>query len=163
MVKLISNSRAPDIDGFNGNSQQSPCMSNSLELHMGPVTILILIKCLCSSSNLAVADLLTLRQHLIGLIWYSEPLITTFVKTAKFVIKFSTKIRGSCFFSSLFHCYSHVILQENIRFVCLLESPRRGDSNKYMKRMIHKKLFKICVIDALDGFISSFFTKANLI
>ena len=40
------------------------------------------------------------------------------------------------------HWYSHVILQENIRFVYLLESPWRGDSNKYTKRMIHKKLFE---------------------
>ena len=38
--------------------------------------------------------------------------------------------------------HSHVIIQENICFVYLLESPRRGDSNKYTKRMIHKKLFK---------------------
>ena len=28
-----------------------------------------------------------------------------------------------------FQCYSHVILQENICFVYLLEWPRRGDSN----------------------------------
>ena len=43
-----------------------------------------------------------------------------------------TKVSGSC----IFNCYSHVILQENIRFLYLLESPRRGDSNKYTKRVI---------------------------
>ena len=41
-----------------------------------------------------------------------------------------------------FHLYSHVILQENIRFVYLLVSPRRCDSYKYLKRMSHKNLFK---------------------
>ena len=69
--------------------------------------------------------------------------IRTLNITAKFVI--------TSFFCSaqsadrvLFYCNSHVILQENIRFVYLLESPRRGDSNKYTKRMIHKKkLFKM--------------------
>ena len=29
-----------------------------------------------------------------------------------------------------------------MRFVYLLESPRRGDSNKYTKRMIHKNIQK---------------------
>ena len=43
----------------------------------------------------------------------------------------------------------------------LLESPRRGDSTKYTKRMIHKKCSKISGIDALDGSISSFFITAN--
>ena len=34
----------------------------------------------------------------------------------------------------------------------LLESPRRGDSNKYTKRMIYKKMCsKVSVTDALDG------------
>ena len=34
----------------------------------------------------------------------------------------------------------------------LLESPRRGDSNKYTKRMIYKKkCSKVSVTDALDG------------
>ena len=47
-----------------------------------------------------------------------------------------TKISGSCI-------WSHVFLQENIRFGYLLELPHRGDSNKYTKRMICKKLFKI--------------------
>ena len=48
-----------------------------------------------------------------------------------------TKISGSC----IFHSYSHVIFQENKRFVYWLESPRRGDSNKYTKRLfsIHIK------------------------
>ena len=42
----------------------------------------------------------------------------------------------------------------------LLESLWRGDSNKYTKRLILKKnLFKISVIYALDGSISSFFIK----
>ena len=39
-----------------------------------------------------------------------------------------------------------------MRFVYLLESPRRGDSYKYTKRMIHKKnCSKASVIHALDG------------
>ena len=33
----------------------------------------------------------------------------------------------------------------------LLESPRRGDSNKYTKRMIYKKCSKVSVTDVLDG------------
>ena len=33
-------------------------------------------------------------------------------------------------------------LLENIRFGYLLESPRRGDSNKYTKHMIYKKIFQ---------------------
>ena len=45
----------------------------------------------------------------------------------------------------------------------LLESPHRGDSNKYTKRMIMKELFKISVIHALDGTILSFFKTANSI
>ena len=66
----------------------------------------------------------------------------------------STKTADRVFF----HSNSHFILQENIRFVYLLESPRRGDSNKYTKRMIYKKKkkkkkkkSKISVIRALDG------------
>ena len=47
------------------------------------------------------------------------------------------------------------IRQENIHFVYWLESPHRGDSNKYTKRMIYKKKKKKCskvsIIDALDG------------
>ena len=39
----------------------------------------------------------------------------------------------------IFHCDSHVICQENLRFMYLLESPGQGDSNKYTKRMIHEK------------------------
>ena len=51
-----------------------------------------------------------------------------------------------------------------MRFVHLLESPRRGDSNKYTKRIIHKKdCSKVSVIDALDGSISSFFITAKSI
>ena len=50
-----------------------------------------------------------------------------------------TKINGSCIF---FQKQSHVILWENISFVYLLESPRRGDSNKYTKRMIYKRTIK---------------------
>ena len=49
-----------------------------------------------------------------------------------------TKMSGSCIFSLLFPCYS----SERQRFVYLLESPRRGDSNKCTKRMNHKKMFK---------------------
>ena len=35
----------------------------------------------------------------------------------------------------------------------LLESPRRGDSEKYTKRIIYKKkkVFKVPVTDAVDG------------
>ena len=62
-----------------------------------------------------------------------------------------------------FHCYSHVILQENIHFVYLLELPWQGDSNKYIERMIHKKCSKVSVIHALDGSTSSFFITANSI
>ena len=78
----------------------------------------------------------------IGCATYSEALfITTFVITAKSVITSiwsAQKIADRVFF-----LYSNVILQENIRFVYLLESPRRDDSNKYTKRLMHKtKLFK---------------------
>ena len=38
-----------------------------------------------------------------------------------------------------FHWQSHVILEENVCFLYLQESPRRGDSSKYTKRMIHKE------------------------
>ena len=48
------------------------------------------------------------------------------------------KISESYIFSLIFPCYS---LGKHT-FVYLLESPRRGDSNKYTNRMIHKKLFK---------------------
>ena len=71
-----------------------------------------------------------------------------------------TKISGSCiFFSLAFPCYSigkHT-------FGSLLESPRRGDSNKYTKRLIYKKMFKVSVIHSLDGSKSSFFITANSI
>ena len=57
-----------------------------------------------------------------------------------------------------------MVFQENIRFVYLLDSPRRGDSSKYTKRMIHQKICsKVSVIHALNGFTSSFFITANLI
>ena len=39
-----------------------------------------------------------------------------------------------------------------MRFVYLLESPCRGDSNKYTKHMIFlKKCSKVSATDALDG------------
>ena len=86
-------------------------------------------------------------------------------------IRYNSKIRYTCTSiwsaqksagRACFHCCSHVILQENICFVYLLESPQRGDSKiyikrifvyllespqrgdsiKYTKRMIHKNLFK---------------------
>ena len=62
---------------------------------------------------------------------------------------FCTKIRGPCIFSLIFPCF----LLGNMRFVYLLESPRRGDSNKYTKRMIYnrKHCSKVSIIDALDG------------
>ena len=44
-------------------------------------------------------------------------------------------ISGSCIFSLIFS----FILQENIRSVYLLESPWRGDSNKYTKRIIYNR------------------------
>ena len=46
-----------------------------------------------------------------------------------------TKISGLC----IFVIDNPMILQKDICFVYLLESSRRGDSNKYTKRMIHKK------------------------
>ena len=58
------------------------------------------------------------------------------------------KISGSCISSLKSPYYS----SGNICLVYLLESPRRGDSNKYIKRMIHKmNCSKVSVIDALDG------------
>ena len=48
-----------------------------------------------------------------------------------------TKISGSLFFID-----SPVIFTEIIRYRYLLESPRRGDSNKYTKRMIYKRKTK---------------------
>ena len=64
--------------------------------------------------------------------------ITAFVITAKFVI---TSIRSAQKSADheLFHWQSNVIPWENIRFGYLLESPCRGDSNKYTKRMICKR------------------------
>ena len=61
----------------------------------------------------------------------------------------STKINGSCILSLIFPCYSS---GKHTFHVCL-ESPRRGDSNKYTKRMIYnrKNFSKVSVIDALDG------------
>ena len=43
----------------------------------------------------------------------------------------------------------------------LLESPRRGDSNKYTKLMIHKNCSTVSVIRAVDGSTSSFFITAQ--
>ena len=40
---------------------------------------------------------------------------------------------------------------------------RRGDSNKYTKRMIHKNCSKVSVIRDVDEPTSSFFIIANLI
>ena len=51
-----------------------------------------------------------------------------------------TKIEGSCIFSITVPYYSLGPL--NIRLGYLLESPRRGDSNKYIKRMNYEKMFK---------------------
>ena len=42
-----------------------------------------------------------------------------------------------------------------------VESPQRGGSNKYTKRMIHKKIVQ--KYHALDGSISSFSITANSI
>ena len=60
-----------------------------------------------------------------------------------------TKISGSCIFSLIFPCYS----SGKQTFCVFLESPHRGDSNKYSKRMIYnkKKCSKVAVICALDG------------
>ena len=64
----------------------------------------------------------------------------------------------------VFHFFSHVILQEKIHFVYLLESLGQGDSNKYIKGMIHKKNCpKVSVIHALDVSTSSFIITANSI
>ena len=50
------------------------------------------------------------------------------------------------YFSSIFPCYSsgkHIVCV--FGRITLAESPWRGNSNKYIKRMIHKKMFKsIC-------------------
>ena len=45
----------------------------------------------------------------------------------------------------------------------LLESPRRGDSNKYTKRMIYnkKKCLKVSITGAIDGSYQVFFITAN--
>ena len=49
-------------------------------------------------------------------------------------------------------------------YVYLLESPRRGDSNKYTKRLFNKKNYsKVSVVGALFRSISSFFITANSI
>ena len=40
---------------------------------------------------------------------------------------------------------------------------RRGDSNKYTKRIIYIKMFKVSVIQTLKGYISSFFIRSNSI
>ena len=61
-----------------------------------------------------------------------------FVITAKFVIMSIRSAQKSAD-RAFFHSNSHVFLKKIIRFVYLLESLRRGDSNKYTKRMIHKK------------------------
>ena len=59
-----------------------------------------------------------------------------------------TKISGSCIVSLLFPFHS----SGKHTFCVLLESPRRGDSNEYTKRMIDKKkCSKVFEIDALDG------------
>ena len=50
-----------------------------------------------------------------------------------------TKISGSCGSADFFIDITILFFRKNIRFVYLLESPRRGDSNKYTKRMIYKK------------------------
>ena len=87
----------------------------------------------------------------------------TFVIIAKFVITsiWSRQKSVDCVY---FHRQSHVILQENICFGYLLESPHRGDSNKYTKRMVYKKKYlKYRLLYALDGSISKFFLTANLI
>ena len=58
--------------------------------------------------------------------------ITAFVITAKFVIRSIRSARKSTN-RVFFLRHSHVILWEDIRFGYLLESPRRGDSDKYAK------------------------------
>ena len=89
--------------------------------------------------------------------------ITAFIITAKFVITSIQSAQKSAD-HVLFHWQFHVTLWENIHFGYLLESPRRGDSNKYTKRMIYKSTVKkISIIHTLDGSISSFFITANSI
>ena len=63
----------------------------------------------------------------------------------------------------MFSLTSHVILWESIRFGYLLELPRRGDSNKYTKRMIYKRTVKNIRFYALDGTISNFNITAKSI
>ena len=59
-----------------------------------------------------------------------------------------TKISRSCIFSLIFPFYS----SGKHTFCVFVESPRRGDSNKYTKRIIYKKkCSKASVTDALDG------------
>ena len=50
-----------------------------------------------------------------------------------------TKISGSCILPLTVPCYS---LRGHTFLGYLLESPRRGDSNKYTKRMIYKRTVK---------------------
>ena len=52
-------------------------------------------------------------------------------------------------FSLIFPCY----YSGKHTFVCLLEFPRRGDSNKYTKRMIYnsKDCLKVFIIGVLHG------------
>ena len=44
----------------------------------------------------------------------------------------------------------------------LLESPHRGNSNKFTKHVMYKKNSKVSVTDALGGFISSFFYDSKI-
>ena len=45
-----------------------------------------------------------------------------------------------------------LFFRKTLRFVYLLESPCRGDSNKYTKRIIYKKkCSKVSITDASDG------------
>ena len=69
-----------------------------------------------------------------------NPLYNDIHYNKRFVITsiWSAQKSADCVF---FHRYSHVIFQENICFVYLLESPQQGDSNKHTKHMSHKKLF----------------------
>ena len=59
-------------------------------------------------------------------------------KIRYYVNSVCTKISRSCNFV----IDNPILFFGKTRFVYLLESPRRVDSNKYTKRMIHKKMFE---------------------
>ena len=122
------------------------------------VTALVLYSFQTTKFQIFITQLLTCKQ---GSNWVQWTLfITTFVITAKFVITSiwpAQKSADHVFFFLL------LLFFRKTCFVYLLESPQRGDFNKYTKHMIHKKCSIVSVSHALDGSTSSFFITANLI